>query len=335
MTGKAIDVKTGMTYPDGQTPRLTTTALYEQYQEYCRLFNVPVPAEKGQVGRYLNEKFGISSAGTTEENVRIRYYPGLWLSKTARLAYAELSLNYSNYSKTTDKLQKKEGKNDIINLFTTATTEEWPKEVIEEIERMFGYIQSCQNPQDISYEGYVKNAVVSVVAVVGEQQIANPENSSVVLPSFSCSYEVEPVAKEETKTINAQLQAAGRANGQAERKPTTESMAEKYTKKTDPSHSSCLSCGDPIGPGHSTYFETFCGSCGPKLAMVRAAVKAHPDGFTLSGLWEDLAARGDRPPLKAYLPGMLQYLGYIEDGSVWRLPKSPAEPDPEQVGAEA
>ena len=69
--------------------------------------------------------------------------------------------------------------------------------------------------------------------------------------------------------------------------------------------------------------------------MVRAAVKAHPDGFTLSGLWEDLAARGDRPPLKAHLPGMLQYLGYIEDGSVWRLPKSPAEPDPEQVGAEA
>ena len=165
-TGKAIDVKTGMTYPDGQTPRLTTTALYEQYQEYCRLFNVPVPAEKGQVGRYLNEKFGISSAGTTEEKVRIRYYPGLWLSKSARLAYAELSLNYSNYSKTTDKLQEEEGKNDIINLFTTATTEEWPKEVIEEIERMFGYIQSCQNPQDISYEGYVKNAVVSVVAVV-------------------------------------------------------------------------------------------------------------------------------------------------------------------------
>ena len=26
---------------------------------------------------------------------------------------------------------------------------------------MFDYIQSCQNPQDISYEGYLKNGVVS------------------------------------------------------------------------------------------------------------------------------------------------------------------------------
>jgi len=133
--------------------------------------------------------------------------------------------------------------------------------------------------------------------------------------------------------IEADLQ---RGEDEAEAKEAHDrEQAAKHTKKTDPSHSACLSCGDPIGPGHSTYFEAFCGSCGPKLAMVRAAVKAHPDVFTLFGLWEDLAARGDRPPLKAYLPGMLQYLGYIEDGSVWRLPKSPAESDPEQLGAEA
>jgi hypothetical protein len=50
-SGKALDVKTGLTYPDGQIPRLTTTALYEEYREYCRLFNVPVPAEKGQIGK--------------------------------------------------------------------------------------------------------------------------------------------------------------------------------------------------------------------------------------------------------------------------------------------
>ena len=153
------------------------------------------------------------------------------------------------------------------------------------------------------------------------------------------------MAKDETTTINAQLQAVD-GNGikadlqrgeelAGQKEAHDREMAEKYTKKTDPSNSSCLSCGDPIGPGHSTYYEAFCGSCGPKLAMVRAAVKTHPDGFTLFGLWEDLAARGDRPSLKAFLPGMLQYLGYIEDGSVWRLPKGPAEPDPEQVGAEA
>jgi hypothetical protein len=133
--------------------------------------------------------------------------------------------------------------------------------------------------------------------------------------------------------IKADIQR-GEADAKAKEAHDRE-LAEKHTKKTDHRHSSCLSCGNPIGPGYGTYFEAFCGSCGPKLAMVRAAVKARPDSLTLSRLWEDLAARGDRPPLKAHLPGMLQYLGYTEDGSVWRLPKSPAEPDPEQVGAEA
>jgi hypothetical protein len=35
-------VKTGVVYPDGKAPRLTTDALYAEYLEYCRLFNVPV-----------------------------------------------------------------------------------------------------------------------------------------------------------------------------------------------------------------------------------------------------------------------------------------------------
>jgi hypothetical protein len=65
--------------------------------------------------------------------------------------------------------------------------------------------------------------------------------------------------------------------------------------------------------------------------MVRAAAKAHPDGFTSSELWDDLAARG-RPPRKEHLPGMLRYLGYIEDGSIWSCPM-PAEL--EQSDAEA
>jgi hypothetical protein len=189
--GKPVDVKTGMVYPDGKAPRLTTDALYAEYLEYCRLFNVPVPAEKGQVGKYIKEKFDIASTVTTVDKVSARCYPGLWLSKSANLAYAELSLNYSNYTKTTDKLQKGEGKSDISSLLTTATTEEWPKEVIEEIVRMFNYIQSCQNPQDISYEGYLKNGVVSVVAVVSGPTIAKKDNSPVVVLQLSCSYSPE------------------------------------------------------------------------------------------------------------------------------------------------
>jgi hypothetical protein len=66
----------------------------------------------------------------------------------------------------------------------------------------------------------------------------------------------------------------------------------------------------------------YCCSCGPKLAIVRAAAKAHPDGFTTSELWEDLAMRG-RPPLEEHLPGMLRYLGYIEEEAIWMLLKDP------------
>jgi hypothetical protein len=146
--GKAIDVTTGLSYPDRVLPRLTTDLLYNEYREYCQLFNVPVPAEKGQIGKYIKTKFDISSTNTTENKIQIRYYPGLWLANTAKQVYAEVSHNnYSNYSETTDKLQEEEG-NDISSLLTTATTEEWPKEVIEEIERMYQYIQSCDDPED-------------------------------------------------------------------------------------------------------------------------------------------------------------------------------------------
>ena len=196
---------------------------------------MPVPAEKGQVGRYIKEKFGITSTVTTVEKVSARCYPGLWLSKSANLAYAELSQNYSNYTETTDKLHKGEGKNDISSLLTTATTEEWPKEVIEEIGRMFDYIQSCQNPQDISYEGYLKNGVVSVVTVVSGRKIAIPEKSPVVLPSLPCSLEADPVVRKESGTIEAELL---RAEEQRREKEVHErEQAAKYAKKQPKSYS--------------------------------------------------------------------------------------------------
>jgi hypothetical protein len=224
--GRPVDVKTGMAYPDGKASRLTTDALYAEYLEYCRLFNVPVPAEKGQVGRYIKEKFVIASIVTTVDKVSARCYPGLWLSKSANLAYAELSLNYSNYTKTTDKLQNGEVKSGISRLLTTATTEEWPNDVIEEIGRMFDYIQSCQNPQDISYEGYLKNGVVSVVTVVSEREIAIPEKSPVVLPSLPCSLEVDPVVRKESSTIEADLRRA--EEERLKKEEHFREVAEKY-----------------------------------------------------------------------------------------------------------
>lgn len=176
---EAINTRTGMGNPGGP-PRLTTTELYEEYLEYCRLFHVPVPAEKGQIGKYISEKFQVSSVSTTDGGRRIRYYPGLWISRSAKIAHAELILNYSNYNKTTDKLQEEGSKSDIYNRLTTATTEGWPREVIDEIVRMSKFIESCEDPQEISYENYLKNAVVPVVAVVSGQQIAISEKSPVV-----------------------------------------------------------------------------------------------------------------------------------------------------------
>jgi len=181
---EAINTRTGMGYPGGP-PRLTTTELYEEYLEYCRLFHVPVPAEKGQIGKYISEKFQVSSISTTDGGKRVRYYPGLWISRSAKIAHAEHRLNYSNYNKTTDKLQEEDSKSDIYNRLTTATTEGWPKEVIDEIVRMSKFIESCEDPQEISYENYLKNAVVPVVAVVSSQQIAISRKSPVVKSSSS------------------------------------------------------------------------------------------------------------------------------------------------------
>lgn len=160
--------------------RLETDALYNEYTEYCTLFNVTVPVNSVQLGKFISAKFNIQSSSTTKDKKHIRYYPGLYLSKTAKQAHADLTNNYNNYTSTTDQLQGEEDGNDISGLLTTATTEGWPPEVIEEIERMFKYVQSCEDPQKISYECYLQNAVVTVVPVVSGQQIPIEENSAAV-----------------------------------------------------------------------------------------------------------------------------------------------------------
>jgi hypothetical protein len=156
--GRSIDMTTGQPWPGGVMGRLTTDALFTEYRTYCTLLNVPVPAEKSPFGKYISSTFGMISISTTHKGAPIRYYPGLMLAKTAKLAFAELSSNYSNYRTTTGELQENGGEKSLLSLLTTATTGEWPKEVIEEIDRMFCYIESCENPQDISYKGYVQNS---------------------------------------------------------------------------------------------------------------------------------------------------------------------------------
>jgi hypothetical protein len=171
----AIDNPAGWSYP-GSTPKLTTTALYEEYQEYCRLFHVPVPIGKGQLGKHLKGKFSISSVVTRENNEQIRYYPGLWISKSAKTAHDEISSSYDSYSSytpATAQLQEDKRENSISSLLAEAATGEWPREVLTEIERMFKFIESCGDPQEISYENYLQN---DVAVVATRQKIAISEN---------------------------------------------------------------------------------------------------------------------------------------------------------------
>jgi len=162
---------------DEEQQRLKTDIVLTEYEEYCRLFNVPVPAAKGQISSYIAEKYKIQSKNTSEniemKKVDYRYYPGLYLVKPAKEAHDEFKSSYDIYdTPTTDLRQIWIKENDSINNITTPTTEKLQLEVIEEIERMSKFIQSHENPQEISYENYLENGVVSVVDVVIDQSIS-------------------------------------------------------------------------------------------------------------------------------------------------------------------
>lgn len=182
----------------GDYRRLTTTTLWEEYQQYCKLFHVPVPAGKGQIGKYIKEKFNISSVVSRENNLQVRYYPGLWIEKSATAAHDKISRSYdsyNSYTSATAKLQEKDKENHISSLLATAATDKWPKEVITEIERMFKFIESCENPQEISYEKYLQKCCNTVAPVALGQQIAisaNPCCSSAVTEEDSAVTEPDP-----------------------------------------------------------------------------------------------------------------------------------------------
>lgn len=310
--------------------RLKVDDALQEYLEYCRLFNVTTPAVKGQISSYIAEKYNIQSKNTSEmtgkEKVDYRYYPGLFLVKSAKLAYGEAKIPYyDSYDNPTTALRQRWiGENASCSSITTPTTEKLLSAVIEEIERMFRFIETCKDPREISYENYLKNPVVAVVGVVMGQDTP-------VYPTTPCRNDVvEPVVEEPQESIKDQLKRA--EDNMAVSEAHAREQAARYTRKsmetadvetfgrtTVNPPSSCLACGENTGPGHGSYCDgAFCTSCGPKLPMVRAAMKAHPGGLTVSKLWEDLAVRG-RAPRKEYLPCMLRYIGCVEEGEIWRF----------------
>lgn len=172
------------------------------------------------------------------------------------------------------------------------------------------------------------NTVEDCVQRKGEtpgERVKNISPNTVVLPGkniFSSQSEENPFTEGETE---ASGQISDFHRGFHGLSATFIDSSKTFHQRSDIERSqpACLACGEPIGKDHSSYFGKFCGYCGPKVSMVRAAAKAHPKGFTISELLEDLAARG-RAPRKEHIPAMLRAIGCIEERGVWRYQEASA-----------
>jgi len=154
--------------PDRPAERLLVDRAYAEYLEYCRLFHVTAPAECVPFGKYIKERFNSTSIATRERGEGIRYYPGVFLLKSARLAHAEFSLNNRSNSTATEEQQKEDSKTPISSWIATEATEELLIEVYKEIEKMFRYLSKYRDTNSstwrdfVSYEDFRKTPVASV-----------------------------------------------------------------------------------------------------------------------------------------------------------------------------
>lgn len=225
--------------PEGETPKkLKVDEVYEQYLEYCRLFNVTVPAEKVPFGRYISERYHIQSDSTSEtvgkKKVSFRYYPGIYLIKSAVTANAEVKTSFNDtnhryHTSTTDLLQIWDIEKSSCGHNTTDTTDKVLSEVIGEIERMFKFISSCQSERDISYKNYLKASVVSVVSVVEGQEMAISPTTDQKAPVVESKAPV--VEEKKPNSIEAELLKAEEAKTAKE--AHDRALTAKYTRKLD------------------------------------------------------------------------------------------------------
>lgn len=143
------------------------TAIYNEYKEYCGDFHVLEPISDNQFGRCIGDKFNAKSKSTsTKENgvkVTYRYYPGVFLVKSALEAFAEINQAKSDTTNTTDLLNEWLGGNSNRGLNTTDTTDSLLESIIEEIIKMYEYIKGCKDNKEITYELYKAKSTVSVV----------------------------------------------------------------------------------------------------------------------------------------------------------------------------
>ncbi|MDD1762692.1 MAG: hypothetical protein LUQ59_10730 [Methanothrix sp.] len=205
--------------PEGATPKkLKVDEAHKAYLEYCRLFNVTTPADKVPFGRYISERYGIQSVNTSEavkgNRIDYRYYPGLFLIKSAIACKAESKLSFNDKYDTpkTDLRQIWGIGNDSCKDSPTDPTDKVLFGVTSEIEGMFKFILSCQDERGISYENYLKISVGAVGVVGGRQRIANYSPAtcrrSVVGPvgdEKPKGADADPVGGEEHRTAKGNL----------------------------------------------------------------------------------------------------------------------------------
>ena len=68
LTADWLEPTTTLDSPATRPPQLRVDAAYQAYLEYCKLFNVPEPANKNPFGKYLCEKYQVESKHTSERD---------------------------------------------------------------------------------------------------------------------------------------------------------------------------------------------------------------------------------------------------------------------------
>ena len=207
--------------PEGETPkRLKVDDAYATYLEYCKLFNVTTPAEKVPFGKYIAEKyhsFSIVSSETVEgKTTSYRYYPQLFLVKSAAAVFGDSKLDfadipyYSNYTTTTGLLQIWGIENSNSSDITTDTTVKVLSGAIEEIEKMYRFILSCKDERSITYENYLNFSVVSVVSDSSDPIIRSTEGVPPVVPVVTPNDIGEPIVpnSRDPNSTDAELKRA-------------------------------------------------------------------------------------------------------------------------------
>ena len=134
--------------------RLTIDRTYNEYLAYCKIFNVTIPLEKIPFGIYVSKVYNIQSINTRKVKTQYRYYPGLYLTKSAEQVNVNLktSFNRSDKSENAQITLDEWIDNGTISDNETKVL----KDVVSTIEKMYVFINSHEN-KDVTFDKYLSS----------------------------------------------------------------------------------------------------------------------------------------------------------------------------------